>query len=210
MSKSDWSAVCWTNVLAILIFFLLYNVFPFKPYSNMLFFLMMLLVGVYYAKKYSLYRLHCGFYKTLAWSVGGSVLMFFGYLALIYAHSIFSKYQELSQKADIEQWGRFVAPWLEINRVISILGIIVVVLATEFFYRAYLQALFENAFKSRWSALLLASLLSGVRGISGGKLAGPFDFTLSFLWGYIYMEGGLTAAFISHIVWDIFFVYFAR
>jgi len=208
ITRRDWITLAAANILAVIFFFLLYRVFPYKPYSNMLFFLFMAIVGVFYARKYSLYKSNLGFRKTLTWSLIGSAVMLVGYGILIASYAFFIKHPELSQAADTQQWPRFVAPWIRINRVVSVAGIVLVVVATEYFYRAYVQALLEKALKNPWYALVATAVLSGLRGISGGRLAGPFDFTLSIFWGWIYIEGGLTAALISHMVWDIFFVYF--
>jgi len=204
----DWVVLAVANIGAVLFFFLLYRVFPYKPYSNMLYFLLLAIVGVFYARKYSLYKADFGFRKTFTWSIIGSAIMLVGYGILVASYTFFLKHPELSKMADTQQWPRFVAPWIRINRVVSVAGIVLVVIATEYFYRAYVQALLAKALKNPWYALLATAVLSGLRGISGGRLAGPFDFILSMFWGWIYIEGGLTAALISHMVWDIFFVYF--
>jgi len=210
LKKNDWFILAGINIAAIIFFFLLYEVFPYKPYSNMAYFFLMAVAGVFYAQKYSLYEYTRGIHKTFLWSLIGSVIMLSGYGLVIAARAFVLSHPKLVVATDPGQWSRFVGPWLEINRVISILGIILVVFATEYFYRAYMQPLLEKAFNNPWYALFVTSALSGLRGIGGGGFAGPFDFLLSLLWGWIYIQGGLVAALVTHMVWDIFFVYFAK
>ncbi len=195
------------NLLAIIGFFLLYQPFSPRPYSNLVYFFLMLLGGIHLAgaTNYQFLKENPG---VIPLTLGGSALMLIIYGLMRYAHAFFAANPEFAGLVDVNQWSFFVQPWIEMNPFLSVSGVIMIVVALEYFYRAYLQEFFSEHFSPR-KAILLTALLSGIRGWGGGSLAGPIDFLLGLIWGWVYYRGGLLPAIIVHLCWDIPFVYFA-
>ncbi len=107
---------------------------------------------------------------------------------------------------DTQRWIYFTRPWRNINRPVSFAGIVLVVVALELYYRVYAIGLLGRAV-SEQKALMIASFASALRGLVSGPVAGLYDFSLSYLWGLVYMKSGLIPALIVHLVWDILFIY---
>jgi hypothetical protein len=107
---------------------------------------------------------------------------------------------------DTRRWAFFTRPWKEINLFVSVAGIVLVVAALEFFYRVYAIGMLRRSV-SKQKALFISSFASALRGLISGPVAGLYDFSLSYLWGTVYMRSGFIPALIVHLVWDILFVY---
>jgi len=195
------------NLLAIIGFFLLYLPFSPRPYSNLAYFFLMLVGGIYLSKQTGFCffkKSRAAFFSTLT----GIGLMLLIYAGMRYSFVLVSQNEHLRDLVDTNQWRFFVKPWVEMNLFLSVSGVIMIVAALEVFYRAYIQEFFSRELTVR-EAILLTSLLSGIRGWGGGSMAGPIDFGLALIWGWVYHHGGLGPAFIVHLCWDIPFVYFA-
>ena len=196
------------NLLAIIGFFLLYLPFSPRPYSNLIYFFILLVGGIFLARDtgYSLFK---ETKKTAFATLVGVALMLSIYGLMRCTFHLVKKNPTLAGLIDTSQWRFFVRPWVEINLFLSVAGVLMIVIALEFFYRAYLQEFFAGHLSPN-KAILAASVLSGLRGFGGGGiLAGPIDFFLCLIWGWVYHHGGLLAAIIVHMTWDICFVYFA-
>ncbi len=199
-----------TNLLAVIFFCLLYHTDNPRPYSNMLYFVAMGGIAVWMLKK------EPGL-VPLAWSRGGTVwgdtilgsLLMLALYALTLGGYHWARAGLIPLGSQGDNWVFFTAPWKQINPLLSVLGIVLVVVALELFYRSYALELLRS-WQGEGKGLVLCSLLSALRGLCGGGLvAGGYDFALSWLWGWVYLRAGLAAAIIVHLVWDILFVYFS-
>ena len=195
------------NILAIIGFFLLYRPFSPRPYSNLVYFLVMLLCGIYLARGNG-HQFVKDNSEGVYWTLGGSALMLIIYWSMRLSHGFVSAHPALSARIDTGQWSFFVKPWVEMNFYVSLAGVLMIVVALEYFYRAYIQE-FLGRHMPAGRAIFYAALLSGIRGFGGGSLGGPIDFMLALIWGWVYYKGGLLPSMIVHLVWDIAFVYFA-
>ncbi len=197
-----------TNLLAVIFFYLLYHTDNPHPYSNMLYFVAMGAVALWMFKQEpSLTPLvWLRGKRVLGDTVLGSLLMV-GFYVLTIAGYYLARAGIIPMGGQGHRWVFFTAPWKEINLIVSVLGVVLVVVTLELFYRSYALELLRSWCSDR-KALILCSLLSALRGWCGGSLvAGGYDFALSWVWGWIYLRAGLWAAIIVHLVWDIVFVY---
>ena len=197
-----------SNLLAIVFFWLLYHTDNPRPYTNMLYFLLMGMLACWLLEQESLA-------SPLAWVRGKTVLgdiVLGSFLMLVFYLLTLAGYH--AARAGLvpfggqgENWVFFTAAWKRINPLLSLAGIVLVVVALELFYRSYVLEVL-GAWLGENQGLLLCSLLSALRGFcSGGIVSGGYDFALSWIWGWIYLRAGLAAAIAVHLVWDILFVY---
>ncbi len=190
-------------------FYLLYQPYVIRPYTNMLYFFILCIVGYLSAKKYGnlehLYDKKSGIKSVLI----GTILMIIIYLIMKYRIELFGNFQffQKIQKMNEGHWQFFTKPWHEINIFLSVAGIFLVVVAMEFFYRAYIQELLNKYFQKN-AALLGMSILSGLHSAVLGTTSGFVDFSLALIWGWVYSNSGLYGAIFVHMVWDILFIYF--
>ncbi|MBI4650618.1 CPBP family intramembrane metalloprotease [Candidatus Desantisbacteria bacterium] len=175
-----------------------------NQYGNIVYFFILLVTGFYMGEDFfpDQYRL-----KNKNIFLSGIALMFLLYAVMILSYIVIHKFPFLQKRIDLSLWQYFVKPWHEINIILSIISVIMIVLAVELFYRVYVQNTF-NLFFSDNASILLASALSGIRAASLGPISGFVDFSLAVIWGFVYKRSGLLAAILTHLIWDILFVYF--
>ena len=181
-----------------------------RPYINMVYFILLLAAGYFLMRRYG---------RVVPWPTlkgerkeAVKTLVFgnlFNVLLYVFLRLSVAMLEEtrLLPKVKTGVWKFFVKPWNEINIVVSVLGIFLVVVAMEVFYRGYVQP-FLCRYTTETRAILLTSLISGIRSATVTPNSGITDFVLAVVWGLVGSRAGLGAAIFTHMVWDILFVYF--
>lgn len=192
-----------TNLILVVLFFFLYHTDNPRPYTNILYFILMGGLALWMFKVENTLTPLVWVKGKTVWgdtALGSLLMLAFYFLTL-------AGYYLIPIGNQNKSWVFFTAPWKEINFLVSFLGIVIVVVALEFFYRSYVLELLRS-WHGESKALIISSLLSALRGLFGGGIAAcGYDFALSWFWGWIYLRAGLLAAIIIHLVWDILFVY---
>lgn len=194
------------HLMAGLFFYLLYHTQNPKPYANIAYFLALGLVSFWAMKKEGIKP---NWNQGICWKYvgGGLTLMLIIYLATRFGYQLAID-GALPISARPQQWSYFARPWQRINPLVSMSGILVVVVSLELFYRNYTLELLRPKCKDN-GALVISSALSLLRGITLGLITGGYDGALALIWGFIYLKGGLLAAIIVHLAWDMLFIYLA-
>ena len=203
-TKKQWIIFIGSNAIFVVLFYILWYTENPRPYTNMAYFIVM---GVVAGSAINRERIGCKIIGPAPWrtTLLYSLLMvvFFG-ITLAGYHLIEGGTVPLN--IDSQRWIYFTQPWRMINRLVSFAGIVLVVVALELYYRVYAVGLLGRVV-SKQKALMIASFASALRGLVSGPVAGLYDFSLSYLWGLIYLKSGLVPALIVHLVWDILFIY---
>jgi len=209
MSRSSIIRLAALNLASIICFYLLYHTSAPKPYTNIAYFALMG-GGAWWAGRQDDLSWNWVRDKFWQWNLIGFLLMVLFFVATWWGYDLLRQ-GRLAWIAgdgvmDTGQWARFARPWLEINIIVSLVGIMLVVLSLEVFYRGYTLELLSGWIGPGW-ALVASSGLSMLRGGGNTPATGLFEFTLSLVWGTIYLKAGLRAAVIAHLLWDILFIY---
>jgi membrane protease YdiL (CAAX protease family) len=204
LKKKQWLLFVVLNIFFIVFFYFLWHTDNPRPYTNMAYFLVMGVTALFAIKREGIT------YKVIGSNPWQKTFLFSGLMIIFFAitlmgHKLIER-GVIPLRLDVQRWIYFTQPWKEINRMLSIMGIILVVLALEFFYRVYAIGLLGRL-GSPHRAILISSVASALRGLMSGPTAGLYDFSLSYLWGTVYLKSGLAPALIVHLVWDILFVY---
>ncbi|MBI5207068.1 MAG: CPBP family intramembrane metalloprotease [Candidatus Firestonebacteria bacterium] len=191
-------------------FYILYQPYIIRPYTNMVYFFILCIIGYILANKYG--RLTYLYVKDLSGILAvalSSISMILIYLVLKFREIIFKKLTVFNKIQDLEpgRWQFFTKPWNEINIFISVAGIFLVVLGMEIFYRSYIQELL-NKYMVQTKAIVCMAVLSGLHTAVLGPVSGIVDFFLALIWGLVYARAGLYGSVFVHMVWDILFIYF--
>lgn len=204
LKKTQWWLFVVLNLFFIVLFYFLWHTDNPRPYTNMAYFLVMGVMAVYAIKQEGIT------YKVIEPNPWQTTLLFSGLMIIFFVITLTGhKLTErglIPLRLDVQRWIYFTRPWKEINRMLSISGIILVVLALEFFYRVYAIGFLSKS-GSPHRAIVLSSVASALRGLISGPIAGLYDFSLSYIWGTVYLKSGLIPALIVHLIWDILFVY---
>lgn len=196
------------NIPVAGLYYLIYTLPGMRPYGNMVYFACMLAAGYFLRKGFDVnVKNKQDKNAKIRYLSFGIALMLFLYLVMRASFSLISNIPKFQGFVDLGLWRYFVLPWHEINIFVSVIGVIMIVIAVEMFYRVYVQNTFNLYFDNR-TAILLASVISGARACTLGPVSGVVDFSLAFIWGWIYIKSGFWTAVATHMVWDIFFVYF--
>ncbi|MEE8168896.1 MAG: CPBP family intramembrane glutamic endopeptidase [Candidatus Hydrothermarchaeales archaeon] len=187
------------NLPVIFFFYLLYTPLSPRPYSNIIYFAGLAVLGIASIREY--HWVKHGHWKWLGVGIFSMCLF---YLAMRLGFSFVAGSQI---PIGTDKWSYFVEPWQRISLLISFPALILVVVSMELFYRGYVQETLCKYFNVR-HAILVTSLLSAIRGSGVGLMPGFIDFILALAWGLIYSEAGLLPAIATHLCWDILFVYF--
>ncbi|MDD5773310.1 MAG: CPBP family intramembrane metalloprotease [bacterium] len=208
ISKKDLIIMCLVNIPVAGLYYLIYTLPGMRPYGNMAYFACMLTAGYFLGKGFdvNIKNKTDKKVKTRYLALGVSLMLFL-YLLMRISFSAVGRIPKLQGLVDLDLWQYFVRPWHEINIFVSVSGVIMIVIAVEMFYRVYVQNIFNLYFDNK-TAILLASIISGARACTLGPVSGLVDFSLAFIWGWIYFKSGFWPAVITHIAWDVFFVYF--
>jgi len=204
LNKKQWLFFLALNIFFIVSFYFLWHTGNPRPYTNMAYFVLMGAMALFAIKQEGIT------YNIVGSNPWQTTFLFSGLMIICFAITLMG--HKLIEKgiipltSDVQRWIHFTQPWKEINRLLSVIGIILVVLALELFYRVYAIGLLGKS-GSPHRALLLSSAASALRGLSSGPIAGLYDFSLSYVWGTVYLKSGLVPALIVHLVWDILFVY---
>ncbi|MEW6088700.1 MAG: CPBP family intramembrane glutamic endopeptidase [bacterium] len=204
--KKDLITLFLINIPVVILYYAVYRVPGVRPYANIAYFCLILITGGFLGREFLL--------KIEQQKVKESKYLFFGVISMIFLYQlmkfssfIISRNKNLQGIIDLSLWQYFVRPWHEINILVSVSGVIIIVLAVEIFYRVYIQNTLNLYFKDN-SAVFLASAISGARAVTLGPVSGLVDFSLAYIWGFVYKKSGLWAAVFVHMVWDVLFVYF--
>jgi membrane protease YdiL (CAAX protease family) len=189
---------------ACLFFYLLYHTSNPRPYTNIAYFLGLGLISCWAMRKE---KINPRWDLSISWKYTGlgTLLMLVIYLGTRLGYRL-AVVGRLPINIQPGRWLYFARPWQEINQLISVIGILVVVVALELFYRNYTLELLRPKFRD-WGALIISSALSMLRGGTLGPVTGGYDGMLALIWGFIYLRAGLLPAIITHLVWDILFIY---
>jgi len=198
----------WINIPVIVLYYLIYTLPGMRPYGNMVYFACMLASGYFLGKSFDV-NIKNKWDKNvrIRYLALGVSLMLFLYLIMRVSFGAIGKIPKLQGLVDLGLWQYFVRPWHEVNILVSVSGVIMIVIAVEMFYRVYVQNTFNLYFDNK-TAILLASVISGARACALGPVSGLVDFSLAFIWGWIYLKSGFWPVVVTHMVWDVCFVYF--
>ncbi len=207
MPKTSLFRLIAAHVTAGLLFFLLFYLDTPRPYSNIVYFILLGLAACWLIKKdISGYKYSVD--VNIKYTVIGIFIMLSAYLATRLGYYL-SQADILPIAIDKNAWLSFAEPWQRINPILSVLGIIIIVIAVELFYRSYCLELLRPYLGDN-GAIYISSLLSFARAVSLGPVTGIYDGALALVWGFIYLKGGLAAALITHLAWDILFIYITQ
>lgn len=187
------------NIPVIVFFYLLYTSLSPRPYSNIIYFAGLAVLGIMSIRKY-----HWVKHDYWKWLGIGIFSMCLFYLAMRLGFYFVAGSQI---PIGTDKWSYFVEPWRRISLLISFPALVLVVVSMELFYREYVQETLYQYFSVK-RAIIITSLLSAIRGSGVGLMSGFIDFILALAWGVIYSKAGLLSAIATHLCWDILFVYF--
>lgn len=204
LKKKQWFLFIALNIFFIVFFYFLWHTDNPRPYTNMAYFVVMGAIALFAIKQEGI------IYNIIGSNPWQTTFLFSGLMIICFTitlmgHKLIER-GVIPLPADVQRWIFFTQPWKKINRLLSVIGILLVVLALELFYRVYAIGLLGKS-RSPHQAILLSSAASALRGLASGPTAGLYDFSLSYLWGTVYLKSGLAPALIVHLVWDILFVY---
>jgi len=191
---------------AILGFYILYHTQNPKPYTNMIYFILLGALSLLLMRQEGI-DFHWWFGHPV-WAIGVGVVVMGVIFGATRAGYELAQAQIIPYRLQTRSWLEFIEPWRKVNWIISGAGIFLVVVALELFYRNYTLELLLRSCGLGW-ALILSSVFSMLRSVTCGLVAGGYDLGLSLVWGLIYLKAGLIAALVTHLVWDILFVYLA-
>lgn len=204
LKKRQWVLFLLSNAIFVVLFYILWYTQNPRPYTNMAYFIVMGIVAGFAVSREGIS------YKIIGPTPWKTTLLYSLLMVVFFAITLAGYHLveggSVPLQIDTKRWIYFTRPWRKINRPLSIAGIVLVVVALEFYYRVYAIGLLERVV-SRQKALLIASFASALRGVVSGPVAGLYDFSLSYLWGLVYLKSGLIPALIVHLVWDILFIY---
>ena len=202
--KDQWILFLGSNAVFVIFFYLLWYTNNPRPYTNIVYFIVMGAVAGFAIKREGID------YKFTGLAPWKTTLIFSGLMVIFYGITLWGyrliEGGQIPLRLDARRWAYFAQPWIEIDRFVSFAGIVVVVVALEYFYRVYAIGLLGKSL-SKKNAIIISSFASALRGLISGPVAGLYDFSLSYLWGTVYVKSGLIPALIVHMLWDILFIY---